>query len=248
MISTAGIIIIGDEILSGRTKDLNGNWIAQELSEIGIRVIEIKIILDDKLTIIETVNDYRKKFSYIFTCGGIGPTHDDITTDAVASAFNLKLEKNQEAMRRLREHYKNSKIEFNESRQKMAIIPVGAKLIDNAVSAAPGFNLENLYVFAGVPKIMQSMFFSIKDKLVGGNILISQTISCNIGEGKIANSLEKIENKYKDLKIGSYPYFNPRGFGTSIVLRSENKKIIENASDEIIIEIKKLGGEGKIIY
>ena len=130
---------------------------------------------------------------------------------------------------------------------KKCIIPVGAKLIDNAVSAHLVL-IENLYVFAGVPKIMQSMFFSIKDKLVGGNILISQTISCNIGEGKIANSLEKIENKYKDLKIGSYPYFNPRGFGTSIVLRSENKKIIENASDEIIIEIKKLGGEGKIIY
>ena len=247
MTSTAGIIIIGDEILSGRTKDLNVNWIACELNSIGIRLKEVKIISDDKQTIIETINNYRKTFTYVFSCGGIGPTHDDITSESVASAFNLILEKNNEAMLRLTKHYRNSNIEFNEARQKMAKIPVGAILIDNPVSAAPGFNIENVFVFAGVPKIMQSMFFSIKDKLSGGKILISKTITCNIGEGKIANALEKIEKKYKDLKIGSYPYFKPEGFGTSIVLRSEKNRVVKLASLEIINAIKNNGGSGEII-
>ncbi len=247
MTSTAGIIIIGDEILSGRTKDLNVNWIACELNSIGIRLKEVKIISDDKQTIIETINNYRKTFTYVFSCGGIGPTHDDITSESVASAFNLILEKNNEAMLRLTKHYRNSNIEFNEARQKMAKIPVGAILIDNPVSAAPGFNIENVFVFAGVPKIMQSMFFSIKDKLSGGKILISKTITCNIGEGKIANALEKIEKKYKDLKIGSYPYFKPEGFGTSIVLRSEKNEILKSASLEVLKAIRNNGGSGEMI-
>ena len=246
MTVTAGIIIIGDEILSGRTKDLNINWIATELNQIGIRLIEARVIIDDKDTIVEVINKFRKKFTYVFSCGGIGPTHDDITTESVASAFNLQLEKNNEAMERLNLHYSNTKIEFNEARQKMAIIPKGATLIDNPVSAAPGFRIENVFVFAGVPKIMQGMFKSISDQLSGGEILNSVTVTCDIGEGLIAKSLEEIERKYAGLKIGSYPYFKPNGFGTSIVLRSINKRILKLASQEVLKSIENNGGKGSI--
>ena len=168
MVSTAGIIIIGDEILSGRTKDANINWIASKLNDIGIRLVEARIISDDLETIVETVQFFTQKFTYVFSCGGIGPTHDDITTVSVAKAYKLKLEKNKEAMRRLKIHYEDTNIEFNEARQKMAIIPVGSKLIDNPVSAAPGYKIDNLYVFAGVPKIMQGMFNTFLSELTGG--------------------------------------------------------------------------------
>ena len=154
--SSAGIIIIGDEILSGRTKDTNITWIANELNEIGIKLKEARVIEDDKKTIINTVLEFSKKFTYVFTSGGIGPTHDDITTESIAAAFKVDLEKNEIAMSLLKKHYKRSNIDFNEARQKMAIIPKGASLINNPVSVAPGFNIKNVYVFAGVPKIMQS--------------------------------------------------------------------------------------------
>ena len=161
MSSSAGIIIIGDEILSGRTKDTNINWIANELNQMGINLKEARVIEDDKKTIINTVLEFSKKFTYVFTSGGIGPTHDDITTESIAAAFKVDLEKNKIAMNLLKKHYEKSNIDFNEARQKMAIIPKGALLIDNPVSVAPGFNIRNVYVFAGIPKIMQSMFHSI---------------------------------------------------------------------------------------
>ena len=247
MVSTAGIIIIGDEILSGRTKDTNINWIANELSNIGIRLIEARIISDDVNTIVETINLFTKKFTYVFSCGGIGPTHDDITTESVAKAFNQKLEKNTEAMRRLKLHYEDTNIDFNEARQKMAIIPTNSILINNPVSAAPGFKIENLFVFAGVPKIMQGMFYTIINELTGGKKLFSKTVSSNIGEGLIAKDLERIENVFLGIKIGSYPYFKPGSFGTSVVLRSEDEIILNDASKEVLKAINNLGGKGKII-
>ena len=248
MVSTAGIIIIGDEILSGRTKDTNINWIATELNNIGVRLIEARIISDDSETIIETVKNFTKKFTYVFSCGGIGPTHDDITTESVAKAFDQKLVKDPEAMRRLKLHYEGTNIEFNEARQKMAIIPTNSILIDNPVSAAPGFKIENLFVFAGVPKIMQGMFNTILNDLIGGVKLKSKTVSSNIGEGLIAKDLERIEKKFKNVKIGSYPYFKPGNFGTSIVLRSESEILLNQASETVLSTIIKLGGEGKIIH
>jgi len=248
MVSTAGIIIIGDEILSGRTKDTNINWIATELNNIGVRLIEARIISDDSETIIETVKNFTKKFTYVFSCGGIGPTHDDITTESVAKAFDQKLVKDPEAMRRLKLHYEGTNIEFNEARQKMAIIPTNSSLIDNPVSAAPGFKIENLFVFAGVPKIMQGMFNTILNDLIGGVKLKSKTVSSNIGEGLIAKDLERIEKKFKNVKIGSYPYFKPGNFGTSIVLRSESEIILNQASETVLSTIIKLGGEGKIVH
>lgn len=248
MVSTAGIIIIGDEILSGRTKDTNINWIATELNNIGVRLIEARIISDDAETIIETVKNFTKKFTYVFSCGGIGPTHDDITTESVAKAFDQKLVKDPEAMRRLKLHYEGTNIEFNEARQKMAIIPTNSSLIDNPVSAAPGFKIENLFVFAGVPKIMQGMFNTILSDLIGGVKLKSKTVSSNIGEGLIAKDLERIEKKFKNVKIGSYPYFKPGNFGTSIVLRSESEILLNQASETVLSTIIKLGGEGKIVH
>ena len=247
MVSTAGIIIIGDEILSGRTKDTNINWIATELNNIGVRLIEARIISDDSETIIETVKTFTKKFTYVFSCGGIGPTHDDITTESVANAFNQKLVKDPEAMRRLKIHYEGTNIEFNEARQKMAIIPTNSILIDNPVSAAPGYKIENLFVFAGVPKIMQGMFSTILYDLVGGIKLKSKTVSSNVGEGLIAKDLEQIEKKFKAVKIGSYPYFKPGNFGTSIVLRSEYESLLNQASEAVLSAIIKLGGIGKIV-
>ena len=247
MVSTAGIIIIGDEILSGRTKDTNINWIATELNNIGVRLIEARIISDDSETIIETVKTFTKKFTYVFSCGGIGPTHDDITTESVARAFNQKLVKDPEAMRRLKIHYEGTNIEFNEARQKMAIIPTNSILIDNPVSAAPGYKIENLFVFAGVPKIMQGMFSTILYDLVGGIKLKSKTVSSNVGEGLIAKDLEQIEKKFKTVKIGSYPYFKPGNFGTSIVLRSEYESLLNQASEAVLSAIIKLGGIGKIV-
>ena len=246
MISTAGIIVIGDEILSGRTKDTNINWIALELNNVGIRLIEARIIADDMDTIVKTVQNFSKKFTYVFSCGGIGPTHDDITTESIAKAFNKKLEKNTEAMRRLKVHYEGTNIDFNEARQKMAMIPKNSVLIDNPVSAAPGYKIENLYVFAGVPKIMQGMFHTILDELTGGIKLISKTVSSNIGEGLIAKDLQKIEKDFLGVKVGSYPYFKPGSFGTSIVLRSENKVQLNNASEAVLSAIINLGGQGKI--
>ena len=246
MVASAGIIIIGDEILSGRTKDSNINWIACELDNLGIRLKEARIIPDDSSTIIKTIQDFTNKYTYVFSCGGIGPTHDDITTECVAKAFNQKLYKDTEAMRRLKLHYEGTNIEFNEARQKMAILPTNSELIDNPVSAAPVYKIENLFVFAGVPKIMQGMFNSILNELTGGKKLKSKTVSSNIGEGIIAKDLEKIENKFLNVKIGSYPYFKPGSFGTSIVIRSEDEVSLEKASEAILEIIIKLGGKGKI--
>ena len=248
MVASAGIIIIGDEILSGRTKDSNINWIACELDKIGIRLKEARIIPDNSSTIIKTIQDFTNKYTYVFSCGGIGPTHDDITTECVARAFKQKLYKDTEAMRRLKIHYEGTNIEFNEARQKMAIVPTNSKLIDNPVSAAPGYRIENLFVFAGVPKIMHGMFNSIQSDLIGGKILRSITVSSNIGEGLIAKDLENIENKFSNIKIGSYPYFKPGSFGTSIVLRSEDEISLHKASKAILEIIIKLGGEGKIFF
>ena len=247
MVSTAGIIIIGDEILSGRTKDTNINWIASELNKIGVRLTEARIIPDDQITIIDTIKFFTKKFTYVFSCGGIGPTHDDITTECVAKAFNQELIKSEEAMRRLTIHYEGTNIEFNEARQKMAIVPSNSILIDNPVSAAPGYKIENLFVFAGVPKIMQGMFHTIMNDLSGGKKLLSKTVSSNLGEGLIAKDLEKIETEFIDVKIGSYPYFKPGNFGTSVVLRSENKNQLNEASKKVLISIINLGGKGKIL-
>ena len=243
-LSSACILVIGDEVLSGRTEDKNINFIAKRCDNIGVSVNEVRIIPDDKETIKNTVLECYKKFDYIFTTGGIGPTHDDITTECIASAFNLDVEINPEALRRLKNHYKKSNVELNDARIKMAKIPKGAKLIDNPVSSAPGFIVENIYVLPGVPKILQAMFKNLEDEIKGITNMVSKNIIVYSPEGEIADFLESIQNEFADISIGSYPYFRPPDVGTNIVLRSIDKNLINEATIAICRKLK----ENKILF
>ena len=243
-LSSACILVIGDEVLSGRTEDKNINFIAKRCDNIGVSVNEVRIIPDDKETIKNTVLECYKKFDYIFTTGGIGPTHDDITTECIASAFNLDVEINPEALKRLKDHYKKSNVELNDARIKMAKIPKGAKLIDNPVSSAPGFIVENIYVLPGVPKILQAMFKNLEDEIKGITNMVSKNIIVYSPEGEIADFLESIQNEFADISIGSYPYFRPPDVGTNIVLRSIDKNLINEATIAICRKLK----ENKILF
>ena len=243
-LSSACILVIGDEVLSGRTEDKNINFIAKRCDNIGVSVNEVRIIPDNKETIKNTVLECYKKFDYIFTTGGIGPTHDDITTECIASAFNLDVEINPEALKRLKDHYKKSNVELNDARIKMAKIPKGAKLIDNPVSSAPGFIVENIYVLPGVPKILQAMFKNLEDEIKGITNMVSKNIIVYSPEGEIADFLESIQNEFADISIGSYPYFRPPEVGTNIVLRSIDKNLINEATIAICRKLK----ENKILF
>jgi molybdenum cofactor synthesis domain-containing protein len=231
MSSTACIILIGNEILSGRTPDKNLAWLAKELNEIGIRVTYAQVIPDHTQTIIDTVNASRKAFTYVFTTGGIGPTHDDITSDAIAKAFGVKLECNKEAEAILKRHYGSEKL--NAARLKMAFIPEGASLIDNPVSAAPGFRMENVFVLAGVPSIMQAMFGGLKHDLKGGAKVLSKTLSAYVTEGVIAERLTQIQEQCPEVEIGSYPFMRQHRLGTSLVARSTDAIKLEAACRKI---------------
>ena len=243
-----GVLTIGAELLNGARIDTNSNWISKTVIDHG-GMVEFNISTKDNQSSIIKALDFLldQSIDMIIMTGGLGPTHDDITTESIANAFKKKLKKDDNAIRLLKNHYKNSNIEFNEARQKMAIIPEGAELIDNPVSVAPGFKIKNVFVFAGVPKIMQGMFHSIKNQLTGGIFIKSKTITCNVGEGLLASDLKILENDFTDVKIGSYPYFNPSGFGTSIVIRSENVEKIDTIIQKLIIIINKLDGTFKLI-
>ena len=228
----AGIIIIGNEILSGRTKDLNTSTISKWLNSIGIKVQEARAIPDNEKIIITTVNEFRKKFNYVFTSGGIGPTHDDITSEAVSKSFNLKYEINNEAFKILEKYYGAN--EFNEGRQRMTWMPSKANLILNPASGAPGFYVENVFCLPGVPSILESMLPGLNNKLIGGKPIISKTISLRTLESEIAKSLKMVQEKNKDIDIGSYPFFRKGKIGVSIVLRSEDQNKIDICSTEIM--------------
>jgi molybdenum cofactor synthesis domain-containing protein len=226
----AALIVIGNEILSGRTADKNINHTAKILGEIGVRFMEVRVIPDVESTIIETVNEVRAKFDYVFTTGGIGPTHDDITTESIAKAFRVKLVKHPEALKRLSDYYKG---ELNEGRTKMAILPEGAGLIDNPISVAPGFYIGNVYVMAGIPNVMQAMMDSIKHSLKGGAIMLSKEMVIYSSESKIATPLRELQNRTPDVEIGSYPFVKDLRFGTALVLRSTDKQTLENTYNEL---------------
>jgi len=228
---TACIIIIGNEILSGRTQDTNVAWLAKELNELGIRVEEVRVIPDVEQTIIDTVNTCRKQFTYIFTTGGIGPTHDDITSACIAKAFGAALKQHQEAAAILERHYGPTNL--NSARMKMAEIPVGGTLIANPVSAAPGFQIENVYVMAGVPEIMRAMFDSCKHTLKGGDKTLSRTVSAFVTEGMFAQKLTAIAQRHPDVDIGSYPFQRSAGLGTSLVARATDEAALEAAYREV---------------
>ena len=228
----AAILIIGNEILSGRTQDTNTGTIAKWLNSIGVTVNEVRVIPDIESTIVETVNHLRKVNNYVFTTGGIGPTHDDITAQSISKAFNLEYEMHQKAFKILEAYYKAG--EFNEGRQKMVWMPKNANLILNPTSGAPGFYVENVFCLPGVPSILKSMLGGLKDKIVGGNPIISHTISLKTVESEIANSLTNVQDNNKDVEIGSYPFFQAGKLGVSIVIRSEDQKKIDKCSTEIL--------------
>ena len=229
----AAILIIGNEILSGRTQDTNTSSIAIWLNSIGVKVEEVRVIPDIEKTIIDTVNLLRKTNDYVFTTGGIGPTHDDITAQSISKAFKLEYEIHKDAFKILESYYKPG--EFNEGRQKMVWMPRNACLILNPTSGAPGFYLENVFCLPGVPSILKSMLGGLKNKIVGGDPILSHTISLKTVESEIAKSLTKVQNQNKDLEIGSYPFFQAGKLGVSIVIRSENQSKIDNCSSQIMI-------------
>ena len=245
---TAGVIVIGDEILSGRTLDTNSNFIAKKLIDAGIELVEVIVIQDKKKTIIEKVLNYSSKYSYVFTTGGIGPTHDDITSESISEAFELNYEFNQKAFEILSNYY--PKGELNESRQRMAKMPAGSELIINPMTAAPGFKIKNVYVLPGVPEIMQVMFTELVKTINKGNPKITRTIKTDLYESKIANHLKNIQNKYKDSSIGSYPYFNltAKTGGVNIVVSSWNMKSVQPIVDDIVDMIKLNGGKSSIVW
>ena len=233
----AAILIIGNEILSGRTQDTNTNTLANWLNSIGVKVNEVRIVPDLEKIIIDAVNNLRKKNDYVFTTGGIGPTHDDITAESISKAFGLKYQIHKEAFKILETYYKPG--EFNEGRQKMVWMPEDAELILNPTSGAPGFSIENVFCLPGVPSILKSMLGGLKTKIVGGEPILSHTISLRTVESEIANSLSKVQDQNKDVEIGSYPFFHAGKLGVSIVLRSENQSKIDMCNLQILEFVKE---------
>tara|TARA_B100000965_G_C19366496_1_gene658337 strand:- start:54 stop:803 length:750 start_codon:yes stop_codon:yes gene_type:complete len=233
----AAILIIGNEILSGRTQDTNTSTLATWLNSIGVKVNEVRVVPDIEKIIVDSLNILRKTNDYVFTTGGIGPTHDDITAQSVAKAFSLKYEIHKEAFKILEKYYKPG--EFNEGRQKMVWMPKNAELILNPTSGAPGFSVDNVFCLPGVPSILKSMLGGLKNKVVGGNPILSQTISLKTVESEIANSITKIQDQNKDVEIGSYPFFHAGKLGVSIVLRSEYKSKIDDCNSQILKFIKE---------
>lgn len=236
---TAAVIIIGNEVLSGRTVDANLSFLAKALNEAGVRVREARIIPDDEAVIVSTVNACREAFDYVLTTGGIGPTHDDITSASIAKAFGVPLERNRQAMRALEQHYQPG--EFNEARRKMADIPEGASLIANPVSTAPGFQIGNVFVLPGVPMIMRAMFDGIRPRLRGGEPVLSRSIAAYTTEGAIAAGLGRIQAAHGDVEIGSYPFVRSGRFGVSLVARGTSGESLDAVADEIKALIRAVG-------
>ncbi len=238
---TAAVIIIGNEILSGRTRDANLAFFGRRCDELGIRLVEARVIPDNEEVIINTVNECRRKQDYVFTTGGIGPTHDDITSASIARAFGVGVERNPHAVAAMNKYYPPGKL--NDARLKMADVPQGAVLIDNPVSGAPGFRMENVFVFPGVPSITREMFEGITDQLTGGQPILSASIRTNLTEGAIAGDLGRIQNLAPEVSIGSYPYFRDGKPGVNLVVRSTEPDRLDTVVCEIRVLISELGGE-----
>ena len=237
---SACVLIIGNEILSGRTQDANLSFLALGLNDAGIRLREARVIADDPAAIVATVNEVRRKFDYVCTTGGIGPTHDDITSACIAEAFGVKLILHPEAKRILESHYPAGAV--NEARLRMAQVPDGASLLLNPISRAPGFRIGNVFVLPGVPQIMQAIFNELKHQLKGGAKVLSRSVSCTLGEGTIARDLAALQERYSDLEIGSYPYFRRSDFGVTLVVRGTERARILAAIEELKVLIRALGG------
>lgn len=238
---SAAALAIGDELLSGRTRDKNIGHLASTLTSIGVTLQEVRIVQDEKADIIEALNELRSKYDYVFTSGGIGPTHDDITAGAVSNAFAVPCIYEDKAMELLSAHYKRREMEFTDARQRMARMPEGAVHIDNPVSVAPGFNIENVYVMAGVPKVFEAMLNNVVPTLRTGTKLISNSVVSFHGEGDIGTPLGEIQRENPDVSIGSYPKFaQDGGFSSEIVVRGLDGAKIEKAILEIKAMLKSL--------
>lgn len=240
-IVTAAMLVIGNEILSGRTRDANMHYLAGKLTEIGIRLREARVVPDIEETIITAVNELRARYDYVFTSGGIGPTHDDITADCIAKAFGVSIDVQAEARRRLEAHYEAGML--NAARLRMARIPDTATLIDNPVSAAPGFRIGNVMVMAGVPMIFQAMVASVAPTLIGGDKLLSRTVLAFVPEGAVAEDLGSLQQQYPDVDMGSYPAFRAGRASTAIVLRSTDKSRLDQAAEAMYAIFRRMGGE-----
>ena len=228
---TAAVLLIGDELLSGRTQDTNLNYIARFLAAYGIDVCEARVVRDREEEIVEALNALRGRYTYVFTTGGIGPTHDDITADAIGRAFGVPVDYHPEALALLEPRYKQG--EFNEMRRRMARTPAGASLIRNSVSTAPGFQIGNVFVMAGVPMIMRAMLEDVGTRLAKGRVVISQTISARVGEGRIAGALAQIQRENPNVAIGSYPGFAEDGLQVQLVVRGRDGDAVEQATAAI---------------
>ena len=230
---TAAMLVIGDEILSGRTRDSNLHYLAQQLTQHGIRLAEARIVEDDHAAIVAAVKSLSATYDHVFTSGGIGPTHDDITADAIAAAFDTPITHRADAMALMAAHYDRAGLPFNEARQRMARIPDGALLIDNPISTAPGFTLGNVHVMAGVPNIFQAMVASVLPGMTGGAALLSQTLRINRGEGDIASDFGALAAEFPDLSMGSYPFTQNGAFGTNLVIRGSDPARLDAAMTKL---------------
>jgi molybdenum cofactor synthesis domain-containing protein len=237
---TACLLVIGNEVLSGRTQDLNIKFLATGLGAIGIPLREVRVIPDVAETIVATVNECRAKFDHVFTTGGIGPTHDDITSECIAAAFGVPWEPHPVAWERMEKHYKPG--EFNAARQRMATMPRGATLIDNAISIAPGFSMGNVHVMAGVPRIMQAMWATLGPTLAGGTPVASRAVHVvGLPEGAIAEGLGQIQAAYPDIDLGSYPFYRSSGNGVALVAKGTDTAALEACIDRVAAMIVSMG-------
>ena len=248
-IVTAAILVIGDEILSGRTQDTNSSYIARWLGELGVRLHEIRVVADVQADIVAALNALRARYIYVFTTGGIGPTHDDITADAVAAAFGVSIDYHPQALAIMGAQYKPD--EFTEARKRMARIPDTADLIDNPVSKAPGFHIGNVFVLAGVPMIMQAMLDSLRHKVHGGAKLLSASVGGAVAEGLVAAPLGALQEKFSGVSFGSYPFYRRAGtgsnpvstYGVNFVMRSTDQKLLDEAREAVRAMIRAQGAE-----
>ncbi|MCO5132778.1 MAG: competence/damage-inducible protein A [Phyllobacteriaceae bacterium] len=242
---TAAMLAIGDELLSGRTKDRNIGYLADFLTLKGIDLKEVRIVADDEAAIVEALNALRERYTYVFTSGGIGPTHDDITADAVAAAFEVEIDHDPKAVDILLTYFQEIGREPNEARMRMARIPKGASLIDNPVSRAPGFQMGNVFVMAGVPKIMNAMMDDVAKRLTRGIPMVMRQIEFRGGEGDCAKPLGEIQKRFPAVVIGSYPFQAADGFATNLVLRSRDSDALEQAFDAVRAMAADLTQQGK---
>jgi molybdenum cofactor synthesis domain-containing protein len=240
---TAAVLVIGNEILSGRTQDANVAFLGKSLNELGIRLKEVRVVADEEDEIVAAVNALRARYDYVFTTGGIGPTHDDITADSIAAAFGVGIDYHPEIRDLLKSHFESRDMEANEARMRMARVPDGAQLIDNEISLAPGFQIGNVFVLAGVPSIARAMFKGASHRLRRGSVVLSRSIRVMTGEGTIAKALSDLQAEYPDVEMGSYPWSMDGTYGTSLVLRATDAVRLGEAFDKVFAAADALGGK-----